>query len=189
MKKWPCAIGVTAALLASSTVSAGTIRAQKPYQSFGNLAGVGDCGYESDANLILHEWPKARITTPEVERAYQAYGNEFAGQSVTSDGGQNWTLTGLWEAQLYLISTGFAGHRASSIVQIDQVQVPAATQGGGVEVVNDGPVRQHVFDIIAANATHVVIVDDGFVYHYTWTWLNYAYTQDGETLTYYGVTW
>lgn len=162
--------------------------AQK-YNQFANLEGIGDCQYETGANLILHEFPKAKITTNEVVSAFTQYGAGFEGQSVSTDGGSTWTLQGLWAGQNFLISHGFDGHRAKSITEISQAQVPLAAQNGGVEVVNNGPVRQHVFAIIGASKTHVVIVDDGFTYHYSWAWVNYAYTQDGEGLTYFAVRW
>lgn len=185
-----CAIGVAMSAAMAIPAGASTLHATKPYSAFGNLSGVGDCQYESAANLVLSRWPKARITTAEVESAYDKFGAAFEGQSVTSDGGSTWTLEGLWAGQNYLIDHGFAGHRARAIIEVTtKASMVAAANSGGLEVVNNGPVRQHVFDITAATATHVTIVDDGFVYHYTWSWLNWAYTQDGETLTFYAVKW
>jgi hypothetical protein len=148
--------------------------AQK-YNQFANLEGVGDCQYETGANLVLHEFPSAKITTNEVVDAYNTFGGAFNSP--------------LWEGQDFLISQGFDGHRASSITPISQAQVPYAASHGGVEVTNLGPVRMHAFALIAANKTHVVLVDDGFVYHYTWAWFHWAYTRDGEQLAYYAVTW
>jgi hypothetical protein len=161
--------------------------AQK-YNQFANLNGVGDCQYETGANLILHEFPSAKITTNEVVSAFTQYGAAWDGQQVQQSNG-SWLNEGLWAGQEFLISHGFDGHRAKSITEISQAQVPLAAQNGGVEVVNNGPVRQHVFAIIGASKTHVVIVDDGFTYHYSWAWVNYAYTQDSETLQYYAVSW
>jgi hypothetical protein len=190
MRKSLAAVAVFATLANVSLAGAAGIHQRAPYQAFGNLSGVGDCGYESDANLVLHRWPRARITTDEVESAYDNLGNLFAGTDVTTDGGEIWTAQGLWTAQNYLLSKGFGGHRATSIVQVTtRATEIASANDGGLEVVNEGPVRMHVFDIIAANRTHVVIVDDGYVYHYSWAWLDWAYTQNSETLSYYAVTW
>ena len=166
-------LGVACGLLSLASPSGA---ATPRYSSFGNLDGVGDCQYETAANLILHEFPSANVTTSEVESAYNTNGGAF--------------ISPLWEGQQFLVSQGFDGHTARLITQVtDRSSIIAAANSGGVEVTNLGPVRMHMFAIIAANRTHVVIVDDGFVYHYSWAWLDYAYTQDGETLTYYAVKW
>lgn len=176
----------------------------KPYSDFGNFS-IGDCGYETDANLILHEYPKAKITTDEVESAYDNLGNLFAGTDVTTDGGEIWTAQGLWTAQNYLISTGFDGHRASSITQVFTLgQEVAAANGGGLQVVVTGPTLMHVFGVIHANAKELTQLDDGTITHLTWSWLLFSYTHafgpdmtqtnpdwvsSGETLAFYAVKW
>ena len=108
-------ITLTALVLLALVGTAGAVKL--PYQSFDNLH-VGDCQYETDANLVLAQWPKAKITTSEVVHAWSTYGSAFEGQDVTSDGGQNWTLSGLWAGQNYLVDVGFAGHRAQSITEL-----------------------------------------------------------------------
>jgi len=154
----------------------GILEATKPFQSFGNF-NLGDCQYETAANLILSQWPKSKITTAEVVSAYNTYGS-----AMNPDN--------LWAGQDYLISTGFAGHQAKSITPITtKYQIVQAANHGGVEVTNLGPVRMHIFAIISANAKQVTIVDEGFVYRYNWAEFNYDYTQQGETLQFYAVTW
>jgi hypothetical protein len=164
-----------------------TLQRTAPYQAFGNLSGVGDCQYETAANLILAKFPKTkgRISASEVIAAYSANGSGMTGVGTLT----RTTSPDLWAGQVYLMTTGFAGHKAASITQITEVQAVNAANHGGVEVSNMGPVRTHMFAIIAATRTHVVIVDDGYVYHYSWAWLNWAYTQQGETLTYFAVRW
>lgn len=179
-------VAATAILFTSTALSTPAF-AQK-YNQFGNLAGVDDCQYETAANLILHQYPKSKITTNQVESAFDTFGDDWQGTQVLQSDG-SWLNEGLWAGQNFLISQGFDGHRASSITQISQAQAVVDANHGGVEVVNDGPVRQHMFAMIAASRTRVVLVDDGFTYHYTWAWLQWAYTQSGETLTYYAVTW
>jgi hypothetical protein len=163
---------------------AGAISRTAPFQAFGNFT-VGDCQYETAANLILAYWPKSQITTAEVESAYNTYGI-------------GWDPDGLEAGQDFLISTGFAGHHASSITEITQAQAVTAANNGGVEVTVLGPTMAHIFAIVQANAEGLTEVDDGFVYHYTWSQLNAAYTigitngeltPNGNVLTFYAVTW
>jgi hypothetical protein len=152
------------------------LEATKPFQAFGNFT-TGDCQYETDANLILARWPKAKISTAEVVGAYSAHGT-----SLNPDN--------LWAGQGYLLSTGFAGHKAASITPIaTKYQIVQAANHGGVEVTNLGPVRMHVFAIIQATAKSLTVVDDGFIYRYSWATFTYDYTQNAELLSFYAVTW
>ena len=194
-------ITLTALVLLALVGTAGAVKL--PYQSFDNLH-VGDCQYETDANLVLAQWPKAKITTSEVVHAWSAYGSAFEGQDVTSDGGQNWTLSGLWAGQNYLVDVGFAGHRAQSITELgtfstsspvtptEQAALIAAADHGGLQVMVMGPGMDHTFAITGANATHLVEVDDGYVRHDTWSFFYWAYTSGvnaQNTMTFYSVVW
>ena len=148
----------------------GVLQATKPFQSFGNLSHIGDCQYETDANMILSQWPKAKITTSEVVHAYNVNGSQQ-------------DSNGLWAGQNYLITHGFDGHRATSIVAVTPSQIHGLTQ-----VMNLGPVRMHTFFIIWSNSKQLITVDDGYVNRYNWAEFNSDYTQQGETLTYYAVS-
>lgn len=167
-----------------TTYKNGSIVRTAPFRAFGNLSGIGDCQYEAEANLVLAHWPKAKISLSEVLNAYETYG---------IDGDPTYVSTGLWISQDFLMNTGFGGHKATSVTEIPQSQVIYAANHGGVLVFNMGPVRNHTFDMISANSKSVTLVDDGFVYHYSWKWLYYAYTsapgQQGEFFTFYAVTW
>lgn len=164
-----------------------TLQRTAPYQAFGNLSGVGDCQYETAANLILAKFPKTkgRISASEVIAAYNTYGSGMTGVGTLT----RTTLPDLWSGQVYLMTTGFAGHRASSIRSITESQVIRAANAGGVEVTVMGPQMTHMFAIIHATAAKLTIVDDGFLYHYTWAWFNFAYTQNGNVLGFYAVHW
>jgi hypothetical protein len=179
---------------------ASSLHATTPYRAFGDLSGADDCQYETAANLVLSRWPAAHITTAEVESAYDKFGGAFEGQSVTSDGGSTWTLTGLWAGQNFLLDQGFAGHRAQSITEVTtRAQMVSAANAGGLEVTVMGPTMQHMFAIVHANAREVTQVDTGTVTHITWTQLIWEYTHvvnaDGtislnsETLAFYWVRW
>lgn len=178
-----CVFGTPAsATTFKTTIKGAFITRTPPFRAFGNLSGIGDCQYETIANLTLSRWPKAKISLAQVLSAFDDYG---------ANGDPSYVTTGLWESQDWWMSPtgGFAGHRASQVVEIPESQAVAAANAGGVEVANTGDVRNHMFAIIAATATKVTIVDDGYVYHYTWAWLNWAYTQSGELLDFYSVKW
>lgn len=172
------AVVLVAALAMTSSAGAATLKTTKPYSSFDNFK-IGDCQYETAANLVLSRWPDAKISTAEVVSAYD-----------TTEGAWD-SSDDLWGGQDYLLDTGFAGHRASSITLLGPglASVVAAANAGGVEVVNMGPVREHMFAIIHATSTTATVVDDGYVYHYSWLWLLWAYSQNNESLAFYGVTW
>ena len=162
-----------------------------PFQSFDN-ANIGDCQYETAANLVLAEWPKAHITTAEVVTAYNAYGALWQGQQVQQPDG-SWLNEGLWAGQNYLIDHGFAGHRAASITQVTtRYAMVQGANHGGLEVTIIGSTLMHVLGIIQANAKELTVVDDGIIYHYTWAGFANTYTANGtnsEVLTYYAVKW
>lgn len=160
-----------------------------PFQAFGNTSGVGDCQYETAANLTLAEYPKAKITTSQVEGAFSTYGDLFQGQQVTTDGGQDWTLTGLWAGQNYLIDHGYDGHRASVTQVTTRYAEVQGANHGGLEVTATGPNLMHMFGILQANAQRVTVVDDGVIYHYSWTALATHYDFGGDTLAFYAVKW
>ena len=63
-----CIFGTPAsATTFKTTISkAGTMERTPPFRAFGNLSGVGDCQYETIANLTLARWPKAHITLSDV---------------------------------------------------------------------------------------------------------------------------
>jgi hypothetical protein len=153
----------------------GILMVTKPFQSFGNFTN-GDCQYETAANLILAQWPTSVITTSEVLAAYRSNGIA-------------WGSNGLEAGQNYLISTGFDGHHAASITTLNTRQsIIDAANNGGVEVQTLGQNYGHMFAMIQADSKNVTLVDEGFVYHYTWKWLMWAYTQN-ETLTFQAVKW
>jgi hypothetical protein len=165
------------ALLVLGLLVASPAGAASRYSSFDNFK-VGDCQYETAANLVLSRWPRARITTAEVVAAYDRYGS-----GATPDG--------LWAGQDYLLDHGFGGHRAASITLLgpELAGVVSAANAGGVEVANLGPVREHMFAIVAATPTTVTVVDDGPVVRESWLFFLWSTTQDGESLAFYAVTW
>jgi hypothetical protein len=152
----------------------GTLMATFPFKSFGNFTN-GDCQYETAANLVLARWPDSIITTAEVLNAYRTHG-------------VNWDPNGdgLEAGQDYLVSAGFSGHRAASVVQISgRRRVIYAADHGGVEVAT----TTHMFAMIRANSKTLTLVDDGFVYNFSWAWFTYAYSVTGATLSFYAVRW
>ena len=179
----------------------------KPYSDFGNLT-IGDCGYETDANLILHQFPHATIRTPEVIAAFDpnANGGGNDGFDGTTTPGGMYPVSGLFQAQEYLLSTGFDGHRASTITQVfTKSAIIAGANHGGLSVAIAGPQYDHAFAIFGASKTHVVVENDGYLYHYSWAWFHFIETHtmvpvspgstqgkwvaNGEELFYYAVTW
>ena len=191
-----------------TTIKNGVLKATAPFQAFGNLQ-VGDCQYETAANLILTRWPKAKITTAQVVGAFNTYGDAWDTDGILNASGGD-TGAGLWAGQNYLLTTGFAGHKAASITPLTysagtiteaagvaqatdlsgMASVIAAANSGGVEVTVMGPAMDHVFAIVQATKTTLTAIDDGFVYHYTWAWLLYAYNPTGAAqITFYAVKW
>lgn len=178
---------------------ASSLHATTPYRAFGDLSGADDCQYETAANLVLSRWPHAAITTTEVESAYDKFGAAWQGTQVQQDNG-DWLNEGLWAGQNFLLSQGFAGHRARSITEVTtRASMVAAANSGGLEVTVMGPSMQHMFAITHANAREVTQVDMGVVTHITWTQLMWEYTHvvnadgtislNGETLAFYAVRW
>lgn len=181
---------VTSASASSRTLKTtigrnGDLEATKPFNSFGNFgSGVGDCQYETGANLILYEFPGSKITTPEVLSAYDQYGVGWVAVQTPSGPAT------IGAGQNYLLTYGFAGHRAQSIIPVTaKGAIVYAANHGGVEVANIGPTRGHMFAMVQATAKTVTLIDDGFVYHYSWKWFLYAYTYGQAQLFYYFVTW
>jgi hypothetical protein len=170
-------VGVIIAFLVS--VAAMGAAAGATYSPFGNLK-VGDCAYESMANLELHEFPWVHITTKDVVDAY------FRGHENG------------YSAIPYMMTTGFGGQTILPIPSgtledqfglSDAAMKAAIIQGvanGGVwSTVMDG---LHAVAIIGADLHHVTIVDDGIVEH--WSWGNFWWNQGpaGDN-TMYAVTW
>ena len=156
-----CAIGVAGAALLSTGAGAAT-----RFGTFGNLK-YDDCQYETDANLVLREFPAARISTNEVVRAWRENG-------ATTDQG----LT-------YLEDVGFDGHRAAAATLVTtRAQIIAAANAGGVWA---GLSWGHAVAIIRATTSRVVVVDDGLVEPMSW-WNWYAMF-DGPGSTLYAITW
>jgi hypothetical protein len=173
-----------ASIFKSTYTRGGDIVATKPFRAFGNFSGIGDCQYETAANLILSRWPKVKISTAQVLSAWNTFGDL---------GDPTYTTTGLWNSQDFLMTTGFAGHHAATVTEIPQSAVLAAANNGGLEVVVLGPVRNHMFAIVASKGNQITIVDDGFVERQNLTTMVYDQTQapgqQGEGLYFYGVTW
>ncbi len=141
----------------------------KPFGSFGNYQ-VGDCQYETEANLVLNEWPTSVITTQDVLGAYYANGEDAA--------------------QNFFLSTGFDGHRASAVTPIfNRTQIIYAADHGGVEVVQTDGLLSHMFAMIRANSRQVTLVNEGIVYIFPWWYFLKVYDSSGSSLTYYAVTW
>lgn len=144
--------------------------AQK-YGSFDNSGahGVGDCQYEADANLTLHEFPSTAITTSEVLNAWRTNGVDLQSN-------------GLWAGLDFLEEGGF-GHSASITQAYTRTaQIFGANHGGLWVYVESMP---HAIGIIRANPRYVVSVDDGVISTMTWHAFNFEYRND----TYYAVTW
>ena len=199
MKKSLVALGFLTALLPATagasnfktTLNAqGAITRTAPFQSFGNFT-VGDCQYETAANLVLARWPKSKITTSEVLAAYNTYGIGFD---------PNYAVNGLVAGQDYLLQHGFAGHHATSITTVtSKYQIVHAANNGGVEVSIEGATMMHVMGIIQATAKSLTVVDDGFIQHYTWNRFVFDYTHtttaqgtyalNSEQLFYQAVKW
>ena len=139
-----------------------------PFQRFGNNV-LGDCQYETAANLTLAEFPNTKITTSEVESAWREYGMALNGS--------------LWEGQRFLELKGF-GHRAE-VTQISQ-GLDYAADHGGLEVTIFGQM-EHMLGIIQAQGQNITAVDDGIIYHYSWAGFSQAYV--GDTFAFYAIRW
>ena len=138
------------------------------YSPFGNLE-AGDCAYEAFANLELHEFPNAQITTKEVMTAYhQGHDQGF-------------------QVFPYMMSVGFDGHTIDAIASgsiTTKAQIITAVPLGGVwATISDG---NHAVAIIGADRRYVTIVDDGIVEH--WSWGNFYHWQGTFPLM-YAVQW
>lgn len=171
----------------SSKDNAWEVAPTAPFSSFGNWAGIGDCQYETAANLTLAEFPKTKISTAEVVSAFNRYGDLWQGTQVQQSDG-SWLNQGLWAGQNFLISQGF-GHRASISQAVTLSQMVYGANHGGLEVSITGPNLMHMLGIIHANAKEMTVVDDGVIYHYTWTGFTAKYEADGSALAFYAVTW
>lgn len=137
------------------------------YGVFGNL-WTGDCQFEADANLIIHEFPQAHVTTAEVLRAY----DDAKGLNLYS--GLN-----------YLQYVGFDGYTATWTQITTKAQVIYAADHGGVwATMFNG---SHAVGIIAANATSLVTVDDGIVQHQSWA--NWYWFAGRQVQIYAALTW
>lgn len=136
------------------------------YSPFGNLR-VGDCADEAMANLTLHEYPWATITTNEVIRAFR----KDQGDPVN-------VLT-------YEMNTGFDGFKISGFQLITtREQIIEGVAGGGVwSGVDD---NSHAVAVIGADRRFVTIVDDGIIEH--WSWSNFYWNQ-GANPVMYSITW
>jgi hypothetical protein len=168
MKKRLLALCVLASL--AFVVPAGAA-VHPAYSAFGNIYPYndGDCGYEAMANLELHEFPTAHITTKEVITAWhQGHDN---GYNIFP----------------FMMSTGFDGHTIDAIVNggiTTKAQIIAGVAGGGVwTTMDDGT---HAAAIIGADRRFATVIDDGIVEH--WTWSNFYWNQGGNVLM-YAVTW
>ena len=125
-----------------------SIAGAQPYAAFGNL-WTDDCQFETDANLILHEYPNAHISIAEVLRAY--------------DNGKGLNL---YSGLDYLEYHGFDGHTATWTPVTTKAQIIYAAMHGGVwATMFNG---SHAVGILAANEKTLVTVDDGIVQHQTW---------------------
>ena len=138
------------------------------YSPFGNLQR-GDCAYAAMANLELHAFTSAHITTKMVIRAYNQ-GHDL-GYNVFP----------------YMMSTGFDGHTIDAITSgpiFTKAQIITGVAGGGVwSTLSDG---SHAVAVIGADRRYITIVDDGIIEH--WSWGNFWYWQGGNVLM-YAVQW
>ena len=179
-------IAATAILLASVALSTGASAAdyrqtQKfsvkdngwlivptaPFQAFGN-GQVGDCQYETAANLTLAEFPDTKISTNEVESAFNKFGINWVGP--------------FWEGQRFLEFKGF-GHRATISPVSSNLDYYA--NHGGLEVTIFGHM-EHMLGIIRGGKT-ITVVDDGLIYNETWQTLRTGFI--GDQLAFYAVKW
>ena len=160
MKRSLIALGFLTALLPA------TAGASSRYQEFGNLT-LNDCTYESLANLVLYEFPAARINPRVVIGAFRA--------------------NGVNGAMSYVQDVGFSGHRVAAFTPISShnhaALAKAASHGGVWATVSYGG---HVVDITRASKTGVTVLDDGSIYFMRWA--DWSYYQ-GTPAVDYAVTW
>ena len=164
MRRSLAAVAVLTTLAVASSAGA-TPR----YQPFGNLQ-FNDCQYESAANLVLHQFPGAKISTGEVLRAFKA--NGIVGPDATPAGLD------------YLENVGFDGHRANAEVITTRAQIIAAANAGGVFVTLGWG---HAVAIVHANPRELDVVDDGADPPMTWSNWHEMYAAPGTV--YYALTW
>jgi hypothetical protein len=167
---------------------------------------LDDCQYEAAANLVLAEFPGSVITTSEVVADYNYYLAYF---DASDD---------LFYGQDFLLFHGFDGHYAGAITPINdsltqnpttgvltaapiasaiplQQQITTAANSGGVEVVMGGGQGAnfvgHMVIITAATSSGLTMINDGYVWNYTWAqWFQTYGPANGFTAVwYYAVTW
>lgn len=147
MKKSVLALGALALLFP------GNAGASSRFQSFGNL-GVGDCAFESFANLVLADFPDSHITTSQVLSAYRANNGPIASLNFFYD-------------------QGFDGHRAA----LEPVSVtPGIDSPVWVDLA-----WGHAVMVLRATQSRVLVVDDGAPWSVTWSdWRSFYFTKGSQ---------
>lgn len=176
---------VLAILVLWPTVAGAATRFTLPprpvYGMFGNDV-ESDCTEVASANLTIHEFPGSKVTTAQVESAYQITGG--------------WTAAVLTQME----TTGFGGHTIKSYYPIisdlhpgvvsatTESKMIVAANAGGVWAEFYGPTPanhqwSHAVAVIGANATGVTFVTGGEVVSQTWA------TWNASVAFAYGLVW
>jgi hypothetical protein len=121
------------------------------YSPFGNNH-VPDCAFATDAYLVLHEYPNAKITTAEVVSAWRS---QFPGPNSGPIG--------------YLQQTGFDGHviSGSTDLPLTRAAIIAGAANGGISAGVWG--GTHAVAIIAADRKGIRIVNAGQIQFVVWS--------------------
>jgi hypothetical protein len=140
-----------------------------------------DCQYAAAANLVIAEFPQAVITTDEVVTAFDTYGIGWIGS--------------YWAGQWYLMNVGFDGFEASSVTTINEDQVEAAANNGGVEVelweqtLDPSVMATHDIDIVSATQTDIYVVNSWYATVQDYSWANWNTMMAPYVIAYSAVTW
>ena len=148
------------------------------YGMFGNDV-VDDCSEVASANLTIHEFHDARITTAQVETAWQLT--------------QGWTDA----ANTYMETTGFGGHTIKAVIPVTtQAQMIHYANEGGVWAEFFGPSLaapqwMHDVAVIGANASQITYVTGGEVVSESWAQWDTRFTfTNGNIVDYaYAYIW
>jgi hypothetical protein len=154
-----------------------------PVPAFGTFDNnlLADCQYAAAANLVIAEFPQAVITTDEVVTAFDTYGIGW--------------ISPYWAGQWYLMNVGFDGFEASSVTTINEDQVEAAANNGGVEVelweqtLDPSVMASHDIDIVSATSTDVFVVNSWYASVQDYSWANWNTMIAPYVIAYSAVTW
>ena len=123
------------------------------YNAFGNNV-VGDCLYAAEANLVMHEYPNAVITTAQVEAASVANGQDGFINYFETTGYGGYTIAGISPTPLFTISEWNNAAHTSGVMAIMHL-TPASY--GGTKPAN------HAYAVIGMDTRYVEVVSWGKV--------------------------